>query len=62
MHRNDELILMGKQDQIDHFIQGYPPLTALAIPPICSHRDRYNPLNMDALIIVAISHKAVRPY
>ena len=22
MHRNDELILMGKQDQIDHFIQG----------------------------------------
>ena len=38
------------------------PLTALAIPPICSHRDRYNPLNMDALIIVAISHKAVRPY
>lgn len=25
MHRNDELILMGKQDQIDHFIQGYPP-------------------------------------
>ena len=22
MHRNDELILMGKQDQIDHFVQG----------------------------------------
>ena len=22
MHRNDELILMGQQDQIDHFIQG----------------------------------------
>ena len=22
MHRNDELIIMGKQDQIDHFIQG----------------------------------------
>ena len=22
MHRNDELILMGTQDQIDHFIQG----------------------------------------
>ena len=22
MRRNDELILMGKQDQIDHFIQG----------------------------------------
>jgi hypothetical protein len=22
MHRNDELIIMGKQDQIDRFIQG----------------------------------------
>lgn len=22
LHRNDELIIMGKQDQIDHFIRG----------------------------------------
>ena len=22
MHRNDELVIMGKQDQIDHFMRG----------------------------------------
>ena len=31
MHRNDELIIMGKQDQIDHFMRGL--IRRMSVPP-----------------------------